>query len=255
MNIAISAGHSKSGTGCGAIGFLNESTENRNVKNEVIRLLKIAGCVVHDCTIDTCTSSNALVKAIVNKHNSYTRDLDVQIHFNAGVSNKKSDGYTTGTETLVYSKGGSSTAIANRVCNNISKLGFKNRGVKERTDLWFLKKTSKPAILIECCFVDDEDDAKLYNCAKMARAIAEAIVNKAIVTTAASSTVTFLVRIKVDELNVRAGAGISYKINRTVKRDEVFTVVETKMADGVIWGKLKSGAGWISLHNNYVTRL
>ena len=41
----------------------------------------------------------------------------------------------------------------------------------------------------------------------------------------------------------RAGAGTNYKINRTVKSGEVYTIVEE--VNG--WGRLKSGAGWISL--------
>lgn len=53
----------------------------------------------------------------------------------------------------------------------------------------------------------------------------------------------YLVKIVADELNVRAGAGTAYKVNRTVKKGEVFTIVEEKNG----WGKLKSGAGWIKL--------
>lgn len=44
MRIGVHAGHNPDGKiGCGAIGLIKESTENRNVKNEVIRLLKLAG--------------------------------------------------------------------------------------------------------------------------------------------------------------------------------------------------------------------
>ena len=53
----------------------------------------------------------------------------------------------------------------------------------------------------------------------------------------------YLVLITAGELNVRAGAGISYKVNTSVKEGGVFTIVEEK--DG--WGRLKSDAGWISL--------
>jgi N-acetylmuramoyl-L-alanine amidase len=59
----------------------------------------------------------------------------------------------------------------------------------------------------------------------------------------------FLVKINVDLLNVRAGAGTNYKINQSVKRGEVFTIVEVSG----FWGKLKSGAGWIYLP--YTVRL
>lgn len=53
----------------------------------------------------------------------------------------------------------------------------------------------------------------------------------------------YKVRITASVLNVRAGAGTNYKVNTTVKKDEVYTIV----AESGSWGKLKSGAGWISL--------
>lgn len=59
----------------------------------------------------------------------------------------------------------------------------------------------------------------------------------------------FLVRVNTPVLNVRAGAGTSYKINTTVRQGEVFTIVDTSGS----WGKLKSGAGWISL--NYCVKI
>lgn len=61
-------------------------------------------------------------------------------------------------------------------------------------------------------------------------------------TTTAAAT-GYLVRITADELNVRKGAGTSYAINTVVKKGGVYTIVEEKAG----WGKLKSGAGWISL--------
>ena len=64
---------------------------------------------------------------------------------------------------------------------------------------------------------------------------------------------TLRAKIICSELNVRAGAGTSYKVNCTVKKGEVFTIVQTA-ASGK-WGKLKSGAGWISLNKKYVTIL
>lgn len=54
---------------------------------------------------------------------------------------------------------------------------------------------------------------------------------------------TFKVRVTALKLNYRAGAGTQYKINGTISKGEVYTIVETS-GD---WGKLKSGAGWINL--------
>ena len=54
---------------------------------------------------------------------------------------------------------------------------------------------------------------------------------------------SYLVKITANVLNVRSGAGTSYGVVTQVKKGEVFTIVEEKNK----WGKLKSGAGWISL--------
>ena len=54
---------------------------------------------------------------------------------------------------------------------------------------------------------------------------------------------SYKVKVTADSLNVRAGAGTNYKVVDTVQKGEVFTIVEEKNG----WGKLKSGAGWISL--------
>ena len=65
-------------------------------------------------------------------------------------------------------------------------------------------------------------------------------------TTTASSVVSssnYLVKITANNLNVRKGPGVSYGISGTVKKGQVYTIVETKNG----WGRLKSGAGWISL--------
>lgn len=53
----------------------------------------------------------------------------------------------------------------------------------------------------------------------------------------------YKVRITASALNVRAGAGTNYKVNTVVHKNEAYTIVE-KQGN---WGKLKSGAGWISL--------
>ena len=61
--------------------------------------------------------------------------------------------------------------------------------------------------------------------------------------TATTPASGYLVRITADVLNVRMGAGTGYKIATTVKKGEVYTIVDEYKG----WGKLKSGAGWISL--------
>ena len=57
----------------------------------------------------------------------------------------------------------------------------------------------------------------------------------------------YLVRVTTDVLNVRRGAGTNYGIVTTVKRNEVYTIVEEKVVGNDIWGRLVSGAGWVCL--------
>lgn len=54
---------------------------------------------------------------------------------------------------------------------------------------------------------------------------------------------TYKVKINTAALNVRSGPGTKYKIATVVHRGEVFTIVGEENG----WGKLKSGAGYISL--------
>ena len=54
---------------------------------------------------------------------------------------------------------------------------------------------------------------------------------------------SFKIRVTVDSLNYRAGAGVQYKINGSIKDRGVYTIIEQKNG----WGKLKSGVGWINL--------
>lgn len=66
--------------------------------------------------------------------------------------------------------------------------------------------------------------------------------------------VPFKVRVGIDDLNIRTGAGTGYSRVQYIDRG-VYTITEVKNGAGSDsgWGKLKSGAGWISL--DYVERV
>ena len=61
----------------------------------------------------------------------------------------------------------------------------------------------------------------------------------------------FLVEIICDELNIRQKADFNSKVMGTVKRGEVYTIVDQQ--NGLY--KLKSGAGWISAGTKYVQKI
>lgn len=60
---------------------------------------------------------------------------------------------------------------------------------------------------------------------------------------------SYLVEVSISNLNIRKGPGTNYDRTGSFTGKGVFTIVETKSGTGSKsgWGKLKSGAGWISL--------
>ena len=65
----------------------------------------------------------------------------------------------------------------------------------------------------------------------------------------------FLVRVDISNLNIRTGAGTNYSRTGQYTGKGIFTILEVKSGQGsdAGWGRLKSGAGWISL--DYTTRI
>ena len=164
----------------GASGLIDEVTEDRLVKDLVISKLQALGHTAYDCTDDAGASQSANLANIVKLCNAHTVNLDVSIHFNAGKNDPDGDGQTTGVEVLVYSMTSAAVPYATAVCEAISALGYKNRGVKVRSELAVLRKTTAPAMLVECCFVDDADDVALYDADAMATAIVQGITGQTV---------------------------------------------------------------------------
>lgn len=176
MRFNIHAGHNSDGRiGCGAIGFIRESTEARNVTKQLINQLRSLGHTVYDCTVDDAPSVSENLNQIVAKCNANSVDLDVSIHFNCAANDLKGNGRTTGVEVYVYDALSKARDSAQRVVDAISALGFTNRGVKYGPNLRVIRTTNSPAMLIECCFVDDKDDVELYNSTAMASAIVKGL--------------------------------------------------------------------------------
>lgn len=171
MIFNIHAGHNPAGKiACGAVGYLNESAENRRVKNALIVLLRKLGHTVYDCTIDDGKNQGDILTRIVKNCNSHNGvNLDVSIHLNAGGGH--------GVECYCYDEGSVvAVAAGHAVCEALADaLIVPNRGVKFNKNLYFLKRTKAQALLIECCFVDNKDDAEKFDAEKAARAIAYAI--------------------------------------------------------------------------------
>ena len=176
MNICIVAGHTTTGKGTGAVGYINESTENRILGKKVTEYIKKAG---HNCDYYEVNKSDTYLKDQTNFANKKAYDVVVQIHFNASGG--------SGTETLYRSAAGKK--YANQVNKKLSTM-YKNRGIKHDINdvgrkLHWLTNTKYPAILIETCFVDSKVDTDKYinNKDAAAKLIAEGIIGKDIIET------------------------------------------------------------------------
>ena len=96
------------------------------------------------------------------------------------------------------------------------------------------------------------------------RAAVKAKMNSSTTTSSTSSTTSsgmtdddcpFQVKISISNLNIRKGAGTNYAKTGKYTGKGVFTITAVQSGTGATngWGKLKSGAGWISL--DYATKV
>ncbi|HBF3543450.1 TPA: N-acetylmuramoyl-L-alanine amidase, partial [Clostridioides difficile] len=171
MKIAIVPGHTLSGKGTGATGYIDEGKENRILTDLIVKWLKQGGATVYTGKVDKSNNYLAEQCQIANRQNV---DVAIQIHFNAD--------HTTlnkmGTETIYKTNNGK--VYADRVNTKLATV-FKNRGAKSDVrGLYWLSHTKAPAILIEVCFVDSKADTDYYIRHKdiVAKLIAEGILNK-----------------------------------------------------------------------------
>ena len=176
MKISVRGGHCPKVAGASAL--IDELTEDRKVKDSVIKYLKQLNHEVLDVTPpdSTSTSSSDLIYG-VNKANNWGADLFISIHFN-----KCYDSYNgaLGSESCVYSE----NEYGKRIVNALSSLGFKNRGQKVRTGLYELSHTNMTSVIVETCFVEATEDVALYKKLGpdvIGKTIAEAIANQKVV--------------------------------------------------------------------------
>ena len=253
----------------GAKGLLDETEEDRKVTARVISALRAAGHTVYDCTDDSGRTQGQNLANIVAKCNAHPVDLNISNHLNAGGG--------TGVEVWCYDEKTKDIAVA--ICQNVSAaLGIPNRGVKYSKSLYVLRKTSGRAILVECCFVDSQNDASHWNADKCGDAIASAIAGKTVAgTTSAGSAPAAaptpapsgpsyragtVYTLLADHLRVRTGPGTGYATksrkqltvnareqaysNGTLKKGTRVTCKDVRKNGSDIWIKIPSG--WIAAY-------
>ncbi|AFY55710.1 N-acetylmuramoyl-L-alanine amidase [Rivularia sp. PCC 7116] len=173
MYFGIDIGHNCPPRDIGAVsGKHREDVYTKQVGELVISKLKHRGHLAVSVTPRRAYSvGNSLIQR-ARRANWLRVDYFVSIHFNA--AGNRSAG---GTEIFVYNYHSSARTLAQAVLDKIVALGFRNRKVKT-ANFAVLKYTNMPAILIECCFLTNDEDMKLFDAEKMATAIVDGLVGK-----------------------------------------------------------------------------
>lgn len=155
--IALDSGHGKETAGKRSFdSTLLEWEFNRDVTARINNYLLDHGVA----TILTApTNNDTSLEERVHMANTVKADLFVSIHANAW-----GDGWNTvnGWE-IFYSKGSARGAeLANYIYDeSIPYLGIKSRGIKYTTELYVVRKTIAPAVLIEHGFYTNKEELEL----------------------------------------------------------------------------------------------
>ena len=93
----------------------------------------------------------------VNEANDWGADYFISLHANASEIPSAS-----GSEALVYRLNSTAAALGESIVSQLSAVtGLPNRGVTPRTNLYVLRRTRMPAVLVELGFITNPGDAAL----------------------------------------------------------------------------------------------
>lgn len=193
----------------------------------------------------------------------------LEVHFNASATADQSgDGIKKGS--MVYiDQSETGHSVEDAILSNLYSLGSRQAwdGVVVAQRQWpsglmvqsHIRAQGVSHAVLETCFITDWDDVSWYlaNKTKIASAIVAGIqqgfgLNYAVVTK------PYMVKVEPESipdkaLNIREWPSTNAPITGQIRETMSLTIIEEASGKGAKrWGKLKSGAGWISL--DYVTK-
>lgn len=258
--IALDAGHGLKTSGKQTPDGIKEWTLNDKVRDKVVYMLK-------DYDVEFVFPDNNegnVDEGLAARRTMYINekvDAAVSIHHNAYTGTWNS---ATGVEVYTDKNPiAGDKSLANAIYTRlVANTGLKGRGIKAAN--WaVINQNTIPAVLVEGGFMDSENDYKIITSddgqTAYAKAVAEGLIEflclkKKTTTANVSNDAAFQVKF-LEDMNVRTAAGTSNKIVDTCKKNYIYTIVETTKVGTILWGRLKSGAGWVCIDNKYCTRV
>ena len=167
--IVLDPGHG--GSDSGAVGNnLAEKTINYKQAMALYKLLEADSNIKVYMTRETDVYPTLAFRTTLA--NDIEADLFVSIHNNSASASIR------GAETLYYPSTTDMRGkqVAQLIQNAlVNKCGMQNRGIKARSDLYVLRNSNMPAVLIETGFISNASDAALLNSSSFTTKWAEAI--------------------------------------------------------------------------------
>ena len=161
MKICLDYGHNNSGWDTGASYYgVKEQDITYSIGKIVKKRLEEHGVEIVETrpvqTKNLGTTLNTSLQTRVKIANDADVDYFISMHCNASTS-----ATAKGTETYIIAKGGNAEKLANAVNTALYKeVGTTNRGVKVE-NLYVIKHTDAPAILVEMAFLSNQNDCNL----------------------------------------------------------------------------------------------
>ena len=153
--IVIDPGHG--GTDPGAV------YESRQEKDDVLNLALVVGEILKNNGIDVVYTrvddTNHTPWERANIANKAEGDYFLSLHRGLAPNPETEQG----VEISLYSNSGTKADMANAMEQNLSNIGFVNRGIKERKDKTVLKNTKMPAILLDVGVINHTEDNKRFD--------------------------------------------------------------------------------------------
>jgi len=167
--IFISAGHYPGATGATNKNLgLIEHEENIKVVSEIFSQIYGDQRYIR-VPVDTLHRKVDFVK----RQKIGDDDIIVEVHFNACKSHTG-----RGIESLYHSHSEDDKDLASCIQKSLVKsIPMPDRGIKARENLYLLKYTSVPAIISECLFIDNDQDARFLLYPRAHEVIARAIIS------------------------------------------------------------------------------
>ena len=154
MKIFINPGHG--GNDSGAVNYQKYKNQSEMYEcSIVLRISQKVKSYLENVGYEVILFQFDGLKVITDKVNNSNADLFVSIHCNSFNESAR------GTETFCYYNSVSGRKLATCIQNQlIASIPTIDRGVKEN-GYYVLRCTDCPAALVECAFIDQDDDADL----------------------------------------------------------------------------------------------